>query len=177
MGCILPSLPVAQMTLKRKRRGAESLCMRSIILVCLSLMSSNGTAMGQERRSREDHSSSLECSCTLPTTSWGELLDGQPKKQDKYCCLECLTTAPKEQTILCQDRLGGATGLPQLSLPLAPFTGVPLILLPSLPASLSHSRAGLALPSAQHKIPMCLSSLEGRELKWKFLSVLPTSLR
>lgn len=135
VGCALPSLPAAQMTLKMKRRGVKNPCMRSIIPVCLYLMSSNVPAMGHERRSREDPSDSLQWSCTLPTTSWGELLHGQHKKCDKYCSWNYLTTAPEDQTIPCQDRQGDASGLAQLSLLLPPLTGAPpscclLLLLP-----------------------------------------------
>lgn len=115
VGCALPSLPAAEMTLKRKRTGVKNPCMRNITIVCLYLMYSNVTAIGHERRSREDPPNSLECSCTLPTASWGALLDGEPRKCDKYCCLEYLTIAPKDQTIPCQERWGMPQTFPSSS--------------------------------------------------------------
>lgn len=99
----------------------------------------------------------------IPQIPWSvavlfpSLLDGQPKKCDKYCCLEYLTKAPKDQTIPCQDRLGDATGLPQLSLFLSPF-----ILLPSPPASLSHS-----ISSPQNWTGAALCSIQNTDLYFR----------
>lgn len=57
VACVPPSLPAPKMTLKRARRGVKNLYTRSIITMCLYLISSNVIAMGHERSSRKGSSS------------------------------------------------------------------------------------------------------------------------
>lgn len=70
MGCTLPSLLAAEMTLMRARRGAK-ICTSSSSSMRLYLISSSIVAKGQEGSSRKDSSSSpkssLHCLCPVCT--------------------------------------------------------------------------------------------------------------
>lgn len=73
MGCTLPSLLAAEMTLKRARRGAK-ICTRSSSSMCLYLISSSIVAKGHEGSSGKDSSSSPKASlhCLCPACTHGK---------------------------------------------------------------------------------------------------------